>query len=57
MTRAGFSGTANGLPARAGTGSRCGATDGDGITQSGEPVDPAPNGAEGWHTITVTVDA
>ena len=31
------------------------ATDGDGITQSGEPVDPAPNGAEGWHTITVTV--
>ena len=33
------------------------ATDGDGITQSGEPVDPAPNGAEGWHTITVTVGA
>ena len=33
------------------------ATDGDGITQSGEPVDPAPNGAEGWHTVTVTVDA
>ena len=33
------------------------ASDGDGITQSGEPVDPAPNGAEGWHTITVTVDA
>ena len=33
------------------------ATDGDGFTQSGEPVDPAPNGAEGWHTITVTVDA
>ncbi|MXZ54252.1 MAG: molybdopterin-dependent oxidoreductase [Acidimicrobiaceae bacterium] len=31
------------------------ATDGDGITQSGEPVDPAPNGAEGWHTVTVTV--
>ena len=31
------------------------ATDGDGVTQSGEPVDPAPNGAEGWHTITVTV--
>ena len=30
------------------------ATDGDGITQSGQPVDPAPNGAEGWHTITVT---
>ena len=33
------------------------ATDGDGYTQSGEPVDPAPNGAEGWHTITVTVDS
>ena len=33
------------------------ATDGDGITQSGQEVDPAPNGAEGWHTITVTVDA
>jgi len=32
------------------------ATDGDGITQGGEPVDPAPNGAEGWHTITVTVE-
>ncbi|MXZ52170.1 MAG: molybdopterin-dependent oxidoreductase [Acidimicrobiaceae bacterium] len=33
------------------------ATDGDGITQSGEEVDPAPNGAEGWHAITVAVDA
>ena len=33
------------------------ATDGDGVTQSGRQVDPAPNGAEGWHTITVTVDA
>ena len=32
------------------------ATDGDGITQSSREVDPAPNGAEGWHTITVTVD-
>ena len=32
------------------------ATDGDGITQSGREVDPAPNGAEGWHTITVTVE-
>jgi len=31
--------------------------DGDGITQSGQEVDPAPNGAEGWHTITVTVEA
>ena len=33
------------------------ATDGDGITQSSEEVPPAPNGAEGWHTVTVTVDA
>ena len=32
------------------------ATDGDGVTQSGRQVPPAPNGAEGWHTITVTVD-
>ncbi len=32
------------------------ATDGDGVTQSSREVDPAPNGAEGWHTITVTVD-
>ena len=31
------------------------ATDGDGITQSSEEVSPAPNGAEGWHTITVNV--
>jgi DMSO/TMAO reductase YedYZ molybdopterin-dependent catalytic subunit len=33
------------------------ATDGDGVTQSSREVDPAPNGAEGWHTITVTVGA
>ena len=33
------------------------ATDGDGVTQSSREVDPAPNGAEGWHTITVTVDS
>ncbi len=33
------------------------ATDGDGVTQGSTPVDPAPNGAEGWHTITVNVDA
>ena len=31
------------------------ATDGDGITQSPEEVAPAPNGAEGWHTVTVNV--
>ena len=29
------------------------ATDGDGITQRSEEVPPAPNGAEGWHTVTV----
>ena len=31
------------------------ATDGDGITQSPEEVSPAPNGAEGWHTVNVNV--
>ena len=31
------------------------ATDGDGITQRSEEVRPAPNGAEGWHTVTVNV--
>ncbi len=31
------------------------ATDGDGITQSSKEVSPAPNGAEGWHTVTVNV--
>ncbi|CAN5607946.1 molybdopterin-dependent oxidoreductase [soil metagenome] len=32
------------------------ATDALGDTQSGNRVPPAPNGSEGWHTITVTVD-
>ena len=32
------------------------ATDGDGATQSQEEVSPRPNGAEGWHTVNVTVD-
>ena len=32
------------------------ATDGDGIAQSGRPVGSRPNGAEGWHTRTVTVN-
>ena len=31
------------------------ATDGDGTTQRSEEVSPAPNGAEGWHTVTVNV--
>jgi DMSO/TMAO reductase YedYZ molybdopterin-dependent catalytic subunit len=31
------------------------ATDGDGTTQSGEPVPEHPNGAEGWHTVRVQV--
>ena len=31
------------------------ATDGDGFTQSSEEVSPAPNGAEGWHTVTINV--
>jgi hypothetical protein len=32
------------------------ATDASGKTQSETPVDVVPNGAEGWHTITVGVD-
>jgi DMSO/TMAO reductase YedYZ molybdopterin-dependent catalytic subunit len=31
------------------------AMDGTGTTQTGEPADPAPNGAQGWHTIQVSV--
>ena len=31
------------------------ATDGDGVTQSEREVPPAPNGAEGWHTVNVNV--
>ena len=31
------------------------ATDGSGYTQSGRNVSPRPNGAEGWHTISVNV--
>ena len=33
------------------------ATDGDGSTQSSNEVSPAPNGAEGWHTVTANVDS
>jgi len=31
------------------------ATDAEGDTQSGDRVPPAPDGSEGWHTITVNV--
>jgi hypothetical protein len=31
------------------------ATDGDGSTQTEEITPPAPNGATGWHTVTVDV--
>ena len=31
------------------------ATDGDGVTQGEREVPPAPNGAEGWHTVNVNV--
>ena len=31
------------------------ATDAEGATQSANRVPPAPNGSEGWHTITVNV--
>lgn len=33
----------------------CRATDGDGETQSAEPVPPHPNGASGFHSLTVRV--
>jgi hypothetical protein len=32
------------------------ATDGTGQVQTAEPSDPAPDGARGYHTITVTID-
>jgi DMSO/TMAO reductase YedYZ molybdopterin-dependent catalytic subunit len=32
------------------------ATDADGVVQTGAQVPPAPDGATGWHTITVNVD-
>jgi hypothetical protein len=31
------------------------ATDKTGYTQTGQDADPAPNGATGWHTVTVSV--
>jgi DMSO/TMAO reductase YedYZ molybdopterin-dependent catalytic subunit len=33
------------------------AVDGDGVVQTGERADPAPDGATGWHTITVHAGA
>jgi DMSO/TMAO reductase YedYZ molybdopterin-dependent catalytic subunit len=36
---------------------RCRATDGNGDLQTEEERRPAPDGATGWHTITVAVDA
>ena len=32
------------------------ATDGDGVLQSPGPKDPRPDGAEGWHLVTVNVE-
>jgi hypothetical protein len=32
------------------------ATDGDGETQTDEIAPPNPDGATGWHTISVAVD-
>ncbi len=34
-------------------GIRCRATDGTGVTQTEDEADPAPDGASGWHTISV----
>ncbi|HET9260811.1 MAG TPA: molybdopterin-dependent oxidoreductase [Acidimicrobiia bacterium] len=36
---------------------RCRATDGDGYTQTEEEAPPAPDGATGWHTVSVMVSA
>jgi DMSO/TMAO reductase YedYZ molybdopterin-dependent catalytic subunit len=33
------------------------ATDGEGVTQSEDRVEPIPDGAEGWHTVEVAVTA
>jgi hypothetical protein len=35
----------------------CRATDGEGNTQTSEVVPPAPDGATGWHSRTVVVEA
>ena len=32
------------------------ATDGTGETQTEQVADVAPNGATGWHTVTITVE-
>ena len=34
---------------------RCRATDGNGVTQTAERADPAPDGASGWHRVEVTI--
>jgi hypothetical protein len=31
------------------------ATDGDGVVQEEMPSPPAPDGARGWHTISVSI--
>ena len=35
---------------------RCRATDGDGVTQTATVTETIPDGATGWHRVTVTVD-
>jgi DMSO/TMAO reductase YedYZ molybdopterin-dependent catalytic subunit len=42
------------LPAGGSHRIRVRATDGTGETQTSEETDPAPNGATGWHTVTVS---
>jgi hypothetical protein len=32
------------------------ATNADGVTQPSTPTPPFPNGAAGWHRVTVTID-
>ena len=51
----GCSGATTGRPRPARTRSAVRATDGTGAVQPEERVDPFPDGATGWHTITVSV--
>ena len=52
--RRGASGCSTGMPVRASTASSAHETDGDGNTQTERRTEVAPDGATGWHTISVT---
>ena len=50
----GGSGSWSGTPPRATTRSRVRAIDGTGAVQTEREAPPAPDGASGWHSVTVT---